>query len=365
MLKKIQTLAAARKLDVFEVERLAQDASVSVGTVHTVLKRLPSDWYTVETLSSGERGGQRKRFSLTGKGREAIDRELKRLPRVELGNEDEFSRLSRTSAASAVRLQTARNLASSAPKVAASLERLAYQPSRSSSSVVGHVWGQPQRFFGGGNAVSWYGQSTRFAHENYHAVWHRRDADEYPIVSRDVFDLHTSEPSVVGYAIVSDVQMPQRSRAFAVSALMKRPATQWVAKTVVSFLKVAAHFKHETLEVEEPSPADISVLWRRSQQKALERYSRVFLCCDSQEITQEAEDRLRELLREALGHRMVVVVDSADSQRLESLVRDGQGQYVPKAIDSDPTSWLADAVDEPRTTPASAGWGLPLRLSPT
>ena len=355
MLKKIQTLAAARKLDVFEVEKLAQDAEVSVSTVHTVLKRLPSDWYTVETPVSGERGGQRKRFSLTDKGRAAIDRELKRLPRVELSDGGEASRLERASAASAFRLERARGLATDSPNVSASLEQLAYAPAPDTGHLPDFeaplpsvLWHDPM--------ASWGRQAIPYGYQfltmTAETPW--RD---------DVFACRQLTRDYAGFCSASFAHESVKSRAFAVWSLGAQSATRQVVKTVANCLKLAAHFKQESLQLEEPSLADLTIFLRDWRTVERRRYAKIFVCCDSRELPLEAEERLRRLLKEALGSHIFAVLDAAYSERLESLVADGQGRYVSRATDVDPTPWIAEAVEGVRPASESARWGMPLRLS--
>lgn len=83
MLRKLQVLAAAARLQTFTVAELARAAKVPEATVHTVLQRSPADWFTKAKTVTGARGGQPHQHELTAAGAAGIEERLSRLPTSE------------------------------------------------------------------------------------------------------------------------------------------------------------------------------------------------------------------------------------------------------------------------------------------
>src|SRR5690349_1151761 len=89
VLRKLQVLAAASRLQTFTVAELARAANVPEATVHSVIQRSPENWFSKAKTATGARGGQPHRLELTAAGATGIDERLSRLPTsVPLSAED-------------------------------------------------------------------------------------------------------------------------------------------------------------------------------------------------------------------------------------------------------------------------------------
>jgi hypothetical protein len=82
MLKTLTVLAQILRREEFTIKELADEAAVPASTVTSVMRRMPSDWFTQSKIASKNRGGQRLLYTLTATGRQGVLEKLNRLPEI-------------------------------------------------------------------------------------------------------------------------------------------------------------------------------------------------------------------------------------------------------------------------------------------